>query len=143
MFNMQPCFSSKTPIVKGDRFSKSQCPHNDIERDRIKVVPYSLVVGSLMYAQVCTSLDIAFVVGLLGRYLSDFGQSYWKAAKKILRYLQVTKELMLTYQHTDTLRVVGFSHFNYAGCVDDKFRGKVSVDTYSFFYYIGRVCGLL
>ena len=32
-FNMQPCSSSKTPILKGDLFSKVQCPHNDIERD--------------------------------------------------------------------------------------------------------------
>ena len=30
---MQSRSSGKTPIVKGDRFSKNQCPHNDIERD--------------------------------------------------------------------------------------------------------------
>ena len=27
---------------------------------------------------------------------------------------------MLTYQHTDTLEVVGFSDSDYVGCVDDK-----------------------
>ena len=27
---------------------------------------------------------------------------------------------MLTYRHTDALEVVGFSDFDYAGCVDDK-----------------------
>ena len=27
---------------------------------------------------------------------------------------------MLTYWRTDTLEVVGFSDFDYAGCVDDK-----------------------
>ena len=32
-FNMQSYSSSKAPIVKGDRFSKGQCAHNDIERD--------------------------------------------------------------------------------------------------------------
>ena len=42
----------------------------------MKVVRYSSVVGSLMYAQVCTCLDIAFFVGILGRYLSDLGQSH-------------------------------------------------------------------
>ena len=31
MFNMQSYSSGKTPIVKGNRFSKGQCPHN---RDR-------------------------------------------------------------------------------------------------------------
>ena len=119
-FNMQSCSSGKALIVKGDRFSKGQCPQNDIERDQMKVVPYSSVMGSLIYAQVCTRLDIAFIVGLLSRYLSDPGQSYWKAAKKVLRYLQGTKDLMLTYRRTDTLGVVGFSDFDYASCVDDK-----------------------
>ena len=42
----------------------------------MKAIPYSLVVGSLMYAQVCTCLNIAFVIGVLGRYLSDPGQSH-------------------------------------------------------------------
>ena len=77
-------------------------------------------MGCLMYAQVCTYPDIAFVVNMLGRYLSDPGQSHWKAVKKVLRYLQGTKDLMLTYQRTDTLGVVGFSDSDYAGYVDDK-----------------------
>ena len=42
----------------------------------MKTVPYSLVLGSLMYAQVCTCPDIAFVVGVLGMYLSDSSQSH-------------------------------------------------------------------
>ena len=42
----------------------------------MKVVPYSLVVGSLMYAQVSTCPKIAFVIDVLDRYLSDPGQSY-------------------------------------------------------------------
>ena len=33
MFNMQSCSFDKAPIVKGDKFSKGNCPHNDNERD--------------------------------------------------------------------------------------------------------------
>ena len=58
----------------------------------MKAVSYSSVVGSLMYAQVCTHPNITFVVGILGRYLSDHGQSHWKTAKEVLRYLQGTDE---------------------------------------------------
>ena len=76
IFNLQSCSSSNTPIVKGDRFSKGQCPHNDIERDQMKAIPYSSIVGSLMYAQVFTRPYIVFVVDVLGRYLSDLGQSH-------------------------------------------------------------------
>ena len=86
----------------------------------MKTISYFSVVGSLMYAQVCIHLDIAFVVGMLARYFSNPRQSHWKMTKKVLRYLQDTKDLMLTYRHTDTLEVVGFSDFNYAGCMDDK-----------------------
>ena len=46
MFNMQSCYD-KALIVEGDRFFKGQCPQNDIERDRMKAVSYSSVVGSL------------------------------------------------------------------------------------------------
>ena len=47
---MQLCSSGKAPIVKGDRFSKCQCPQNDIKRDKMKAISYSSIVGSLMYA---------------------------------------------------------------------------------------------
>lgn len=47
-------------------------------------------------------------------------QSHRKAVKKVLRYLQGTKDLILTYRRTDTLEVVGFNDSNYAGYVDDK-----------------------
>ena len=70
-FNIQSCSSIKVLIVKGDRFSKGQCPHNDIERDHMKAVSYSSVVGSLMYAQVCTCPNIAFIIGVFNMYLSD------------------------------------------------------------------------
>ena len=73
----------------------------------MKTIPYYLVVGSLMYALVCTRPNIAFVVDLLGRFLSDLGQRHWKVAKKVLRYLQGTKDLMLTYRRIETLGVVG------------------------------------
>ena len=117
---MHNCKSTKAPIVKGDKFSKAQCPQNDDEREEMKTIPYSSVVGSLMYAQVCTRPDIAFVVGMLGRYLSNPGSQHWKAAKKVLRYLQGTKDLMLTYQRTSLLDVVGFCDADFAGCIDDK-----------------------
>ena len=57
----------------------------------MKKIPYALAVRSLMYAQVCTRPDIAYVVGVLGKYQSNLGIDHWKDANKVMRYLQGTK----------------------------------------------------
>ena len=119
-FRMKDCSPSVAPIVKGDRFNLNQCPKNDFEREQMKNIPYASVVGSLMYAQVCTRPDIAFAVGILGRYQSNPGMDHWKAAKKVLRYLKGTKDYMLMYRQTDNLDVIGYSDSDFAGCVDSR-----------------------
>jgi len=48
------------------------CPFNNCE---IAQISYAFTVDTLMYVQVCTRLDITFVVNVLGRYLSIFPQS--------------------------------------------------------------------
>ena len=68
---MKDCSPGVTPIVEGDKFSLNQCPSNDLEKKEMKNIPYASVVGSLMYAQVCTRLDISYVVGMLGKYQSN------------------------------------------------------------------------
>ncbi|XP_074299180.1 secreted RxLR effector protein 161-like [Silene latifolia] len=73
-------------------------------------IPYASVVGSLNYVQTCTRPDISFSVGMLGRYQSNPEMDHWKAAKKVLRYLQGTKELMLTYRRSDHLEKSTFGY---------------------------------
>uniref|UniRef100_A0A2N9GYL9 Reverse transcriptase Ty1/copia-type domain-containing protein n=1 Tax=Fagus sylvatica TaxID=28930 RepID=A0A2N9GYL9_FAGSY len=117
-FNMSTCLASDTPVVKGDKLLKLQCLQNDLERNEMKKIPYASAVGSLMYAQVCTRPDIAFAISVLGRFQSDPGMDHWRAAKKVLRYLQRTKDFMLTYRRSDLLEVVGYADADYAGCAD-------------------------
>jgi hypothetical protein len=87
-FSMHKCSASPAPMVKGDKYGDFQCPRNQYELDQMKVVLYASAVGSLQYAQVCTRPNLAFVTGL---------------TKKVLRYLQGTKGLMLTYRKSDSL----------------------------------------
>ena len=58
-------------------------------------ISYASTVRSLMYAQVCTRPDIAFVVGVLGRYLSNPRMQHWNVAKCVMCYLKRTKGYML------------------------------------------------
>ena len=117
---MKDCSPGVTPIVEGDKFSLNQCPSNDLEKKEMKNIPYASVVGSLMYAQVCTRPGISYAVGMLGRYQSNLGLEHWKAAKKIMRYLKGTRDYKLTYKQSDHLDVVGYSNFDFASCLDSR-----------------------
>lgn len=73
-----------------------------------------------MLKSVCTRPNIAYVVDVLGRYLSDPSFDHWKVVKKVLRYLQGTKDFVLTYQQSNILNIVGYSNADYVGCPDDR-----------------------
>ena len=51
-------------------------------------VPYTSVVGSLMYAMICTRLDIAQLVSMVSRFMVDLGREHQNAVERILRYIK-------------------------------------------------------
>jgi len=77
-------------------------------------------VKSLTYAQVCTRPNISYVIEKLGRYLCNLGTDHWKAAKKIMWYLQRTKDCMLTYRRYDQLQLIGCTYSDFIECIDSR-----------------------
>ena len=65
-------------------------------------VPYSLVVGSLMYEMVCRRLDITHAVGVVSRYMNNPGKEHWEVVKWILRYLRGTATHELCFGGSNT-----------------------------------------
>ncbi|XP_043725534.1 secreted RxLR effector protein 161-like [Telopea speciosissima] len=111
---------SVAPMIKGDKFSLNQCPQNDLERERMKDIPYSSTMGSLMYVMICTRSAISYAVGMLGRYVSNPDMDHWVTAKKVMHYLQGTKDYMLTYRATNQLEVIGYSDSDFSSCLDSR-----------------------
>ena len=62
-FGMHDCKPDDTPMAKGDKFSLNQCPKNNFEIQGMQKIPYASSIRSLMYAQVCTCPNIAYIVG--------------------------------------------------------------------------------
>lgn len=119
-FNMQNYKPGDVPVTKGDKLSKQQYPENEIELVEMKRKPFVSGLGNLMYAQVCTRPDIAFIVGVLGRYQSNHGNGQWISAKKVMRYLQRTKKYMPVFRIVDDMEIVGYTDPDLVGCVDDR-----------------------
>ena len=73
-FNMHNAKPVSTPFASHFKLSKEMCPKTQEDMDYMSKVPYASANGSLMYAMVCTRLDIAHVVGVVRRYMNNPGK---------------------------------------------------------------------
>ena len=54
------------------------------DRERMKVIPYASVMGSMKYAMLCTRPIVYLVLNLVREYNSDLGVDHWTLVKNIL-----------------------------------------------------------
>ena len=96
-FNKNEAKPISTRLGSHFRLSKEQSPKKKEERDHMSKVSYASSFGSLMYAIVCTRLDIAHAMRVVSRYMSRTGKQHWEAFKWILRYLRGSSDTCLCF----------------------------------------------
>ena len=105
-------FAQREGIDYNEVFS----PATDEEREYMSKVSYANADGSMMYAMVCTRPDISQAVSVVSKYMHDPGQGHWQAVRWILRYLQNTLDVGLTFEQDEPLGqcIVGYCDSDYA-----------------------------
>jgi hypothetical protein len=119
-FNMTKCTGVTTPMSKGTDLGREQCPKTPEERAAMADKPYSSLLGRLMYLMVSTRPDLASAVQILSRFMSNPGESHWRALKRLLQYLKYTANHGITYRGDQEIQPVGFSDADFAGCKDSR-----------------------
>ena len=87
-----------TPLAPHFKLCSSSCPSSQEEHNYMAYVPYVSVVGSLIYAMVCTRPDISQAVSKVSRYMHNPSKDHWLAVKWILRYLYRTVNVGLLFK---------------------------------------------
>jgi len=64
-------------------------------------VSYASSVGNLMYVMLCTRLDIAQAVKVVGIKMCNPRHEQWRTVKWILRYLKESLDVALCYEGTN------------------------------------------
>ncbi|XP_072380684.1 uncharacterized protein [Diabrotica undecimpunctata] len=119
---MKECKPKKTPMEKGFQYIE--------DSEILTNIPYRQLIGGLMYLSTTSRPDISYLVHQTVSYLSRFLDSptteTWNVGKRILRYLQGSKKLGLTYyKNTDCqITLNGYSDADWA--TDKKDRKSVS-----------------
>jgi hypothetical protein len=102
-FRMQNEKPFSTPLAIHFKLTKEMCPNTQEEIKYMFRVPFSSIVGSLMYAMVFTRPDIAHAVGVVRRYMKNPGKEHWEEIKWILRYLRGSATHALCFGGLDTI----------------------------------------
>lgn len=76
---------------------------------------YRRAVGLLNYLVLCTRPDLALVASQLAQFLDKPGTLHWAAFKRVLRYLQRTRNVGITLGGS-TIKLEAYSDSDYAGC---------------------------
>ena len=100
-FGMEHCNPAHTPLPKW-RLTSDMSPQSDSERDAVASLPYCAIVGKCMYLSTCTRPDITYAIRELARFMSNYGQKHFEAAKHLLRYLQGTRSRGIIYGNIDS-----------------------------------------
>ena len=119
-FNINEAKPVSTPLGSHFKLSKEQSPKTEEEEmDHMSKVPYASTIGSLMYAMVCTTLDVAHAVGVVSRFMSRPRKQHWEAIKWILSYLKDSSDTCLCFIGA-SLKLQGYVDADFAGDIDSR-----------------------
>lgn len=106
-YGMKECKSIETLMQPGLQLIGSKPPNTNYE--------FQEIIGSLLFLARCTRPDITYAVHYLSRFFASYDTVHWQAAKKILQYLQGTKELGILYPSAEKgdLGLIGFVDADY------------------------------
>ena len=70
-FGMNASRLVSTPLTSSIRLFELNSTQSEAEKEYMARIPYASVVGSLMYAMMCTRPDLAQAVGVVSRFMSN------------------------------------------------------------------------
>ncbi|CAI5483670.1 unnamed protein product [Closterium sp. Yama58-4] len=116
-FEMSQAKPVSTPLPANHQLTAPAVPAPSSE-----LRPYPELVGSLMYAMMCTRPDLAYPLSVLSRFvgLGRHTDVHWAAAKRVLRYLRATSDLALTLGGSIPPVLSGYSDSSYADSRPDR-----------------------
>ena len=104
MLQMDQCKTSRTPADLNLKLQTAQNSDKEVDQ-RIN----RSLVESLLYLTKQTRPDIMFTVNILSRHMKAPTNQHWMCGKRLLRCLQSSKGLKLTYTKEANYDLVGES----------------------------------
>ena len=109
---------SSLPIVKGVKYSKSDCPSTETEQHEMARFPYRNVLGCLSFIAGRTRPDLAYAINIFSQFQNNPGITHWNGLLKLLGYLAYTNHYKLKLQ-CKVPHIDAYSDADFASSRDD------------------------
>jgi hypothetical protein len=133
-FRLTNAKNVSTPMDPNTYFSVQQCPSTINQMARMKGIPYSKALGSVLWPTVVSRLDTAYAVGTLSQFMQNPGQAHWEGIKRVINYLGHTKDLWLTFGGKKQEMLKGYCDADWVSQSHCH-----SISGYSFHYGLGPI----
>ena len=127
-FLMQNSKKGLMPTRYGINLSKQWYPQTPQREEDMRCILYASVVGSLIYAMLCTGPGICYIMGFVSRFQSNPGPEHRIAEKHVFKYLGRTRDYILVYSGED-LNLLGYTDSDFQGDKDSRKSTSCSVFT--------------
>jgi len=116
-FGMENSKLASTPLDPNVKL----IPRSGSEQDpKMKGVPYQEAIGSLMYAALGTRPDISFAVQHLSQFSSNPSPAHWTAVKRVLRYLNNTRDFGIIFDGNSDHILTGYTDSDWGSNLADR-----------------------
>ena len=98
MFSKYGISEYRTPMDDRAQNSRSQMPKpGSAEALQVAKLPYREIIGTLLWISNGTRPDIVFAVNTLAKFTRNPGLVHWRAALRVLGFLNTTKHYCIRY----------------------------------------------
>jgi hypothetical protein len=111
-FGMSECKIRDIPMQPGLQLQRMHPADTEYE--------FQELIGSLLFLARCTRPDITYAVHYLSRFFSAYSKQHWDEAKKILQYLQGTKDLGILYKKQNCNDLCGYVDADYGSDLESR-----------------------
>nr|GEW32124.1 hypothetical protein [Tanacetum cinerariifolium] len=109
---MEDCNATLCPMEPKLKLLKAK------DEPEVETTQYRKMVGSLRFL-LHTRPDLTYSVGVVSRYMQSLRESLARAIKQILRYFKGTTSFGIKYNHSNEMKLVGYSDSSHNVDIDD------------------------
>ncbi|GKA32863.1 uncharacterized mitochondrial protein-like protein [Tanacetum coccineum] len=107
---IEDCNATLYPMEKDLKLSKAE--------DEVEATHYQKVVGCLRYL-LHTRSNLTYSVGMVSRYMQSPRELQARAIKQILCYVKGTTSFGIKYNHSNDMKLIGYSDSSHNVDIDD------------------------